>query len=66
MAREPLIPMKMPCEVCNGTGSVPLGPPPTGGQWMPGSQGQTCSTCGGYGLVPRDVPLSVFRALLAG
>ena len=64
MAREPMVSMKMPCEKCGGAGSLPPEPPPTGGQLMPGSTGPQCSACSGYGLVPRDVPLSDFRALL--
>lgn len=54
---EPLVSMKFPCGECDGTGRRRLDPPTAG--WV------ECSTCGGHGLLPRDVSLSEFRKLLS-
>jgi DnaJ-class molecular chaperone len=59
---ELTVAVKVPCQECGGRGYVET---VTEGGRITRDTTEECLTCSGRGLIPEDMPLSQFQALLA-
>ena len=59
---ELTVSVKVPCQECGGRGYVET---VTGGGRITRDTSEQCLPCSGTGVIPEDMPLSQFQALLA-
>jgi DnaJ-class molecular chaperone len=59
---EVTVSVKVPCQECGGRGYVET---VTEGGRIARDTSEECLTCSGMGLIPEDMPLSQFQAMLA-
>jgi DnaJ-class molecular chaperone len=59
---ELTVSVKAPCQECGGRGYIET---VTGGGRITRDTSEECVTCSGRGLIPEDMALSQFQALLA-
>jgi DnaJ-class molecular chaperone len=61
MPKEVQIEAWIPCDVCGGTGTLPVQP---GVAMTSGAEGQICQDCEGKGAIRRRLPLSELARML--